>query len=100
MKIVIVNNPSQRTRYSCAECEYSSLTVKTLQNHKKEFGHLSQGKTDINTDYEIIGKNEDYQKEIDTDDVGQLQTYQCHACPFLGQTKVELDSHLRTHKHN
>ena len=47
-KIVIVNNPSERTCYSCAECVFSRKTVKSLLKHKNLSGHFSEGMTNIN----------------------------------------------------
>ena len=46
-KIVIVNNPSERTCYSCAECVFSRKTVKSLLKHKNLSGHFSEGMTNI-----------------------------------------------------
>ena len=46
-KIIIVQNPRQKTTYYCGECDYASITVPRLQKHKTDSGNLSTGRTHI-----------------------------------------------------
>ena len=68
-RIVIVKNPEKKTTYYCAECDFSSTGLKTLQNHKQVSGHLSKGKTDI---IKYFGETEK-QKAIEDLELGQTK---------------------------
>ena len=97
INVVYVSNPAYQTLYGCAQCDFKTVDIENLMNHKSSTGHLKRGTVDSIISTSQIPIEAGRLKQI-TESVA-VEGVNCNACEVSFTSQSDLKKHiLREHE--
>ena len=91
MNVVFVSNPAYQTQYGCAQCNFKTVDIEKLWNHKTTEGHLNRGIVDS-----VISTRQIPKKVRCLEKPDETEKIQCNACALAFTEYSDLKKHILT----